>query len=165
MCELGLEDKPSKCKRCLKLDTTSPASWLQMSGVTGFVLCGRYEPTTSWCNCEFPHGKAPFSKRASKGKYKKIQNHVEGKGNSSLEQICVQGSSWAEPQSCTGGGFCPRPLHLAASCLPRPVLSKQLCLFAITPAPFCEWCCGCFALFQHYVVVFCSGLRSILMQM
>lgn len=56
---------------CLKLDTTSSACCLQMLGVTSFVLCGRYEATTSWCNCEFPYGKDPCLKRASKGKDKK----------------------------------------------------------------------------------------------
>lgn len=132
MCELRLEDKPNKHECYLKLDLTSPASCLQMSGVTGFVLCGRYEATTSWCNCEFPYGKSPCLKRASKGKDKKIQKHVEAKGNSYLEQICLQGSSWAEPQSCTGWGFHPRSLHLAASCLPPPLL----CLFAIIPTFF-----------------------------
>lgn len=38
----------------------------------------------------------------------------------------------------------PFPLH------PFPVLSKQLCLFAIIPTPFCR----CFALFQHSKIVF-----------
>lgn len=118
----------------------------------------------SWCNSEFPYGKDPCLKRASKGIDKKNQNHVKGKGNCYLEQVCLQGSSWAELQSYTSWGFHRRSLHLAAICLPPPVLSKQLCLFAISPTPFCK-CCGCFVLFQNYMVVICSGLRSILMQM
>lgn len=112
MCELGLKDKPKKHECCLKLDMTSPASCFQTLGVTGFVSCGWYEATISWCNCEFPYGKAPCLKRASKGKDKKNQNHVEGKGNSYLEQIWLQGSSWAKPQSCTSCGFWPRSLPL-----------------------------------------------------
>lgn len=70
MCELGLEDKPNKCDCCLKLDQTSPSSCLQMLGVTGFVLCGRYK-AANWYNCKFPYGKAPCLKRASKRKDKK----------------------------------------------------------------------------------------------
>lgn len=136
-----------------------------MLGATGFVLCGRYEATTSWWNCEFPYGKAPCLKGHQKKKIK-IQNHVEEKGNVNLEQIWLQGSSWAEPQSCMGWVFHPRSLRLAASCLPPPVLSKCLCLFAIIRTPFCmRYFGGCCVLFQHCVAVFCSGLRSILMQM
>lgn len=111
--KLGLEDKPNKRECSLKLDPTTPASGLRMSKVTDFILCGRYEATKSWSNCRFPYGKVPCLKRASKGKDKKIQNHVEGKGNNYLEQIWLQGSSESEPQSGTGWGFCPRCLHLA----------------------------------------------------
>lgn len=50
------------------------------------------------------------------------------------------------PSLALAEDFVPDPSTLH----PFPVLSKQLCLFAIISTPFC----GCFALFQHSKIVF-----------
>lgn len=50
------------------------------------------------------------------------------------------------PSLALAEDFVPDPFTLHSF----PVLSKQLCLFAIIPTPFC----GCFALFQHSKMVF-----------
>lgn len=147
MCELGLEDKPNKRECCLKLDQTSPSSCVQMLGVTGFVLCGRYEATTNWCNCRFPYGKAPCLKRASKGKDKKKSRTMwKEKETAIWSRSGFRGPSGLSPSLAPAEDFFPDPFTLQPAAYPcyRPhiflqVLLWLLCSFSALRGSFLLW--------------------------
>lgn len=130
MCDLGLEDKPNKCECCLKLDQTSPSSCLQMLGVTGFVLCGKYK-AANWCNCKFPYGKAPCLKRASKRKdKKKFRTMWKEKETAIQSRSGFRGPDGLSPSLAPAEDFVPDPFTLQPTAYPWFSSSSSVCLLS-----------------------------------
>lgn len=122
-----------------------PAAFTCWKWLTLFYVADMRQPRAGLI-ADFHMAKVFLWKGHQKENIKTSRNHVEGKGNNYLEQIWLQGPARLSHSLALAEDFVPDPFTLH----PFPVLSKQLCLFAIIPTHFC----GCFALFQHSKIVF-----------
>lgn len=129
--KLGLEDKPNKCESCLKLDPTTAASCLQMPKVTLFYVADMRQPRAGLI-ADFHMAKVFLWKGHQKEKIKTFRPAWKEKEAIAWSRSGFRETARLSPSLALAEDFAPDPFTLH----PFPVLSKQLCLFAVVPHLF-----------------------------